>query len=72
MGKVIAYRALAARVIVVAVTGNVKDWTAYIDAVPGVCHEHEYESVANTGEKISKEMATLIFPSIAEEYTWRD
>ena len=67
-----AYKALSARVLVVAtVNEHVGDWASYIDAVPGQCHELEFEEVAHTGAKVSKDLATLLFPTIAEKYRWR-
>jgi hypothetical protein len=71
-GKIISYRALARRVLVVAVTGGIRDWSAYIDAVPGINHGLEACDVADRGNKISREMATLIFPLVASQYRWRD
>jgi len=63
---------LATRVLVVAsVNTSVKDWSAYIDAVPGENHENEWEEVARFGAKISQEMATLLFPELEKLYCWR-
>ena len=70
--------ALAQKVLVVArveVYENMPDgkkglWAAYIDAVPGMNHNDEYEAVARCGDKLSKHLAEVIFPQIAEEFIW--
>ena len=64
------YRALASRVLVVAME-NERDWAAYIDAVPGHNHENEFMTVLDAGNKISKELATMLFPGLAERKPWR-
>ena len=66
------YIALSSRVIAVA-KGNegVKDWAAYIDAVPGEHHELEWEEVMRTGEKLPEDVAKILFSDFAEKYTWR-
>lgn len=66
------YRALDRQVLIVAVVNTiVGDWSAYIGAVPGECHEDEYEEVAAYGTKLSKELATVLFPDLAKKYKWR-
>lgn len=63
---------LAMRVLVVAsVNTRIGDWSAYIDAVKGILHKREWQRVANYGEKISKEMAELLFPN-CKTFLWRD
>lgn len=57
---------------VAAVNCNVKDWAAYIDAVPGTNHDYEKYEVARVGNKLPYEIAKLIFPRIASDYKWRD
>ena len=67
------YIPLAHDVLVVAtVNFDVMHYTAYIGAVPGQNHSKECERVAAEGDKISREMAELLFPEFAEKYAWRD
>ena len=57
-----AYHALAMHVLAAAKFNySVGDWAAYIDAVPGMNHEAEYEAVLKFGNKISKAMAETLF-----------
>jgi hypothetical protein len=71
--KILEYVALASRVLVVAVKGEVKDdWAAYCDSVSGVSHEIEKYDVVRNGSKISKELAEFMFPEIAKVYKWRN
>jgi len=56
------YIALDKKVLVVAVEGAVKDWAAYIGAVPGDSHDKEYQDVARHGTKLSRGFAELLFP----------
>jgi hypothetical protein len=73
MEKIEQKIALAKRVLVVAVVNDeIKDWAAYIDAVPGVSHDKEKDEVGRTGTKISFQLAKVIFPGVAREYKWRD
>jgi hypothetical protein len=70
---IVAWKALASRVIVVATANpEVGDWAAYIDAVDGYNHREEYEEVARVGNKLPKQVAEVLFPSEAAQYTWRD
>jgi hypothetical protein len=72
MSKILITRALANRVLVVAVINDdIKDWAAFIDAVPGKDHEQEKIEVARVGNKLPYEIAKLIFPQIASKYQWR-
>lgn len=64
MEEIIDYRVLDRQVIVVAVEGAIGDWAAYIGAVKGDNHDHEYEQIAKTGNKVSEEIARAIFPAI--------
>lgn len=66
------YLALSPRVLVVAVEGAVKDWSAYIDAVKGFNHVAESEAVARNGTKIPYEIAKLLFPRFDEQFKWRN
>jgi len=64
------YIALASRVLAVAsINVEVGDWCVYIDAVPGMNHDDEYEEVARKGAKLPERIAKLIFPGYA--YRWR-
>jgi len=73
MSKILVTRALANRVLVVAVINDdIKDWAAFIDAVPGMDHEQEKAKVARVGNKLPYEIAKLIFPALASRYQWRD
>ncbi len=73
MPETLIYRALDRRVLVVAVINdNVGDWNAYIGAVPGIKHDHEYAEVAKTGSKLPLPIARLIFPEATSLYKWRD
>jgi hypothetical protein len=66
-------KALCSRVLVVAVIETeVRDWAAYIDAVPGENHAQEVYEVADHGCKLSRELAEFLFPDIAEQFIWRD
>jgi len=72
MSERITYRALAMRVIATAVyNDDIGDWAAYIDAVPGQNHEHEFMEVAAHGEKLPQKVAAELFPQIATAYRWR-
>ena len=54
---------LASRVLVVAsVNEPVGDWSAYIDAVPGMNHEREWQDVAKIGTKLPQDHAEFLFP----------
>jgi len=61
---------LATKVLAVAVVQE-RDWTAYIDAVPGQNHFLEYMNVARLGSKLPKELAFLLFPGL-DKNKWRD
>ena len=70
-GREIEVKALATRVLVVAVQGgNPREWTAYIDAVSGYSHDKEFEEVILHGAKLSKLHAEFLFPSWTKLY-WR-
>ena len=72
-GRQVFHRALAQRVLVVAVVNeDVGDWTAYIDAVPGENHYREAADVASNGTKVSEQIAHIVFPYMKEQrYVWR-
>ncbi len=68
----ISYRALANDVLVVAKQGGRgDDWAAYIAAVPGQDHEHEWREVAHSGAKLPYDVAKVLFPAFDEKYKWR-
>ena len=71
MYKIAGWYALDRRVIAVGVHDGTL-WTAYIGAVPGERHEEEYKSVMENGTKLSKNLATYLFPELAEKYEWRE
>jgi hypothetical protein len=64
--------ALSAHVIVVAKEGGAKEWAAYIDAVPGYSHAHEWLRVLEEGSKLPQKVAEVLFPDFAAEFIWRD
>jgi len=70
MNKRFDFIALDRKVLVVAVEGSVKDWSAYIGAVKGNNHSLEAGEVARSGTKISKEIAELLFPTF-RDLKWR-
>jgi hypothetical protein len=71
--KIIQKCSLDKRVIAVAIVNDeIKDWAAYIDAVPGVSHDREKDEVGRTGTKLSYQLAKVLFPGVAREYKWRD
>ena len=61
-----SYTPLACRVLVVLVT-RVDGWCAYIDAVPGDCHQNEALGVMRSGVKLREETALTIFPFMADK-----
>jgi hypothetical protein len=74
-GKEYRRRALARHVMVVAVFDReVGDWSAYIDAVPGIDHGSEWGAVVDYGDKIPKDMAAMLFPLLAADkgLVWRE
>lgn len=71
MGTIRRIYRLSSTVLAVAVADG-REWTAYIDAVPGICHEKEAESVARNGTKMPQALAKVLFPEMANSYPWRD
>lgn len=70
-----AYEVLAQRVMVYAIaTIEVGDWAAYIDAVPGMNHENEYDQIVadRRGSKLPYDIAKILFPYFDKKYVWRD
>lgn len=62
----IHYRALSARVLVIARTRIECAWAAYVDAVPGINHKHECDAVLQSGAKVDHDLARLLFPQFDE------
>lgn len=63
---------LSQRVLAIATLGGAgNDWSAYIYDVPGIDHDLERCIVAKHGSKLSKEVASALFPRISEKYKWR-
>jgi hypothetical protein len=71
MYQIVRTQALARKVLVVAVTDG-RDWTAYIDAVPGESHRKEEAAVKENGDKLPHHIAKVMFPDLDEEYSWRE
>ena len=61
MSKLLNWRALDTKVLVVAVKRVEGTWCAYIGAVPGESHEEELQQVKDYGSKLSKEVADAVF-----------
>jgi len=50
---------------------NIEEWTVYVDAVPGISHEDEYEAVAFTGQRQNKAVAASLFSDYnIDKYKW--
>jgi len=54
--------ALARKVLVVAKTRIEGTWAAYCDAVPGDNHVMEGHAVLEDGDKLTEEIARVLFP----------
>lgn len=61
----IRYIALASRVLVIASTRIEETWQAYIDAVPGYCHNMEYQEVLDRGCTLPEDVARVLFPEFS-------
>ena len=73
MTEKIIHKALDKRVLAIAVINTaVKDWSAYIGAVPGINHEKEKYEMMSTSTKLDKRIAMMLFGAITEGYRWRD
>jgi hypothetical protein len=69
------YHALAPKVMAFAVANvSVGDWAAYIDAVPGIVHDKEFDQLLEKGmsAKLSYDIAKIIFSSYDKKYIWRN
>jgi hypothetical protein len=66
--QIIRFRALASKVLAVAVitqhTGTKYDWACYIDSVPGIDHSTEHIIVAKNGDKQHESVAEVLFPEL--------
>jgi len=49
------------------VPGFNDDWSAYADAVPGECHNDEWEAVRDYGGKLTQAEAAFFFPQFDPE-----
>jgi len=58
--------ALACHVLVVAKTRIEGTWKAYIDAVPGINHDHEWKLVERVGATLSEGVARTLFPEFKD------
>lgn len=56
------HRALAMRVLAVAHTRVEGMWCAYMDAVPGMNHNREFQAVLDHGDKLDEGIALALFP----------
>jgi hypothetical protein len=73
MPKKYQVRALSSKVLAVAsFDEQVGDWAVFIDAVAGIDHEAEFMEVAKHGDKLSHDLARVLFPSLDQKYRWRD
>lgn len=62
----ISVRALARRVLCVAVTRIEGRWKAYVDAVEGKSHEAEASEVIRQGVPLPASIAAAVFPEFKE------
>lgn len=60
--KTLRSKALARRVLAVAITRVEGTWKAYCDAVPGRNHANEYHAVLAEGLALPENLALVIFP----------
>jgi hypothetical protein len=64
------YRAIASRVLVVAVRGAIGDWAAYVGDVSGKNFSEESVEVAANGTKLDRKVAEFYFPEW-KKLNWR-
>jgi hypothetical protein len=63
---------LDTHVLAVAMVNTIHgDWAAYIGSVPGLCHDKEWQKVAEEATKLPEKVAEVLFPDLAKEYEWR-
>ena len=68
----ISCHSLARRVLAIAIVNSqIGDWTAYVDAIPGVNQDKEWEAVVREGNKLPEAVAKILFPEIARNFRWR-
>jgi len=60
--------ALARRVLAVATTRVEGAWTAYIDVVPGIDHDLEFQDVLDSGDCLPEKVARVLFPEFEGPY----
>ncbi len=63
------YKALDIRVLAVA-TWGFGEWTAFIGAVAGKKHAHEFMEVATNGSKLYHKFAKVLFPELDEKFRY--
>ena len=56
--------ALSSKVLAVAATRPDGTWKAYVDAVPGMDHDQEWEAVLSQGCQMMEQWARGIFPRL--------
>ncbi len=56
--------ALSSKVLAVAATRSDGTWKAYVDAVPGMDHDHEWARVLSQGCPMMERWARGIFPRL--------
>lgn len=59
--RIMHYKALDRKVLLVAIEGYALDWGCYAGAVKGNSHSEEMKEVASHGSKVSERLARLIF-----------
>ena len=69
--KLVRYKALDSKVLVVAVEGYANDWACYIGAVEGKNHNIEYKQVMKHGSKLHTNLARLLFPEF-DRFLYRE
>jgi len=67
----VRWTVLDKRVIAVAMEGSIRDWAAYIGAVPGNNHNEEWLSVYENGSKLPRKVAEVLFPDF-KCLEWRE
>lgn len=71
--KVFFRTPLAPTVLVVASLNlQCRQWAAYILDVPGKNHTLESPRVAKEGDKLTQEIASILFPEVDKYMIWRD
>jgi len=57
------YTQLSGHVIAV-LSRRIDGWCVYVDAVPGISHDEEWQEVARSGDKTNKKVATAIVETL--------